>query len=458
MGRPLTYQQREQRRKENQAEQERKWAAQDKRDENKRVKEESRQEEKLSSSKSRVDSYDLFRDILLSFHKKNIIEKPSLVNLKAILNLPKLPEAPTNTTFQDNVYVADKSLISRKNRLKKWSKNSYEDWCKKEGISSSLLASLLSSSESKFAAFLAEKKNQIIDIDAELKKQKDKHNQGQNIKKLEVEEFNLSASIEYEKALKNYYKLKALKSLRIIDKKNKVSVWEKRLSDGDISAMNDVSEMIFPINFKDDEWLEKEKYIRKGQLPSQATVGYKIVDAEKIEVVIYLSKDLDFLPKYKPSLQNNKLLEVQVKPEEEVQAKQHIICGTAITYLHRIFSTMKSVNNIKLEVNVKAPNPATGHEKDFVLLYININRNDFEQCDLQRIDPTRFILDQENSDRVEKEFNHRPMANPMINERIEKRNIRLVDKKNQALSAQTIGKDIFSYFVHSVDMLMVFPY
>ena len=32
---------------------------------------------------------------------------------------------------------------------------------------------------------------------------------------------------------------------------------------------------------------------------------------------------------------------------------------------------------------------------------------------------------------------------------IDKRNIRLVDKKNQAFSAQTIGKDLFNYFVYS---------
>ena len=281
----------------------------------------------------------------------------------------------------------------------------------------------------------------------ELKNQKDKHNQDQNIKKLKAEESNLLSLIEYEKGIKDYHKLKALESLQTINKKNKVTLWTERLKNGDTDAMNDVADMIFPINFKDDEYLEE--FIEKKKLPSEVTVGTKIVNSEKIEIVIYLSKDLNFLPRYKPSLQNNKLQEVQIKPEEEVQATQQIICGITITYLHRVFTTMTSLNNIKLEVNVKAPHPATGHDTDFVLLYININRNDFEQCDMQRIDPTRFILDQVSNKNIEKEFNHRPQENPMINERIEKRSVRLVDKKNQAFCAKTIDKDIYNYFVHS---------
>ena len=446
MGRPLSRAIIQQRKEDEEAAQDRRYEKTRQRKKKEREEEEEIQAKRLSNNQYKVNSYDLFKEVLFSFHKTNLIEKPSLANLKFTSNINK-PKSPINTAFNTTKYQNNQSLIAKKNRLKKWSEDSYDDWCKKEGISSSLLSNIFNNNEDKFEAFLEKKKQQILDIDAELKKQQLQHNEDQNIKKLKSEETNLLSLIEYEKGIKNYHRLKALESLQTINKKNKVTLWTERLKNGDIDAMNDVADMIFPISFKDDEYLEQ--FIEKKKLPSEVTIGSKIVNSENIEIVIYLSKDLNFLPRYKPSLQNNKLQEVQIRPEEEVQATQQIICGLTITYLHRVFNTMTSLNNIKLEVNVKSPHPATGHDTDFVLLYININRNDFEQCDIQRIDPTRFILDQESNNRIEKEFNHRPQENPMIKERIEKRSIRLVDKKNKAFCEKTIGKDIYDYFVHS---------
>ena len=218
MGKALTSGQRAERRHEELEHRRTKYAEQDKREEEKRQQEENRQVSKLKKSKEKVTTYDLFKEVLLGFHTHNIVERPSLVNLELLPSI-KRPPIPEHLVFQGNEYVPDKSLITKRTRLKKWSKSSsYEHWCKKEGISSSLLASILSNNEKKFDDFMEQKKSQIIEIDNQLQMQKDKHNKEQEIKKLELEESNLSASVKFDNDLKDYRKLKAVETLQLIEK------------------------------------------------------------------------------------------------------------------------------------------------------------------------------------------------------------------------------------------------
>jgi len=146
MGRALTPEQRRIRRNEDEAAQDRKYAKQDKREETKRKKEEDTKVHAYKANQYKVNSYDLFKEVLFSFHKKNLIEHPSMANLKAISNIYK-PKPPINITFNTTKYQHNQSLIAKKNRLKKWSKDSYDDWCKKEEISSSLLSNIFNGNE-----------------------------------------------------------------------------------------------------------------------------------------------------------------------------------------------------------------------------------------------------------------------------------------------------------------------
>ena len=146
MGRALTQAQLRARRLAEEEAQDRKWAKQDAREEAKRAKEEERQSRQQLNNRFKVNEYETFKDTLLGFHTNNIIERASLKNFTFPSSLKKPEKQNINTDSQKDIkeYIPDQSLVKKRDRLKKWSKSSYDAWCKKEGISSSLLSSILS--------------------------------------------------------------------------------------------------------------------------------------------------------------------------------------------------------------------------------------------------------------------------------------------------------------------------
>lgn len=392
MGRKLTSFERYQRQQDKERERIRKASAVKARREKARKSKQQELQKSISAAKKEVKKYDEFVDSLSRLHLQ--LDCKSFVSSfsKQLDFSPryKAPSEPKPHKFQKSKKVKE---------LEKQVNFSFESYCQFSGNSSFFLLVMLFGTKKKYDEFIELAKDVL-----EIEKAADEK------KKIELEQYNAESIASYQKKMEEYAKSLAEEKLAFKKEEADRLKWIKEVEKGSSSSVEEALELIMPVEYKLDDEYEMDN-------PTESEVGYKL-SAKNLELCVNLPTELTFLPekglKMKPS---GKGASEYVNSKKVIKETiDRVVCSVAFSYLNSIFSIVKSINKVVLEIGITGVDPKTGGAADVVLLKLKVERGEFEKINILKIDVEEAV---KNFEYEQKSFD----AKKMIDCEIDRENL-----------------------------------
>ena len=134
------------------------------------------------------------------------------------------------------------------------------------------------------------------------------------------------------------------------------------------------------------ELLEIE--LSNEDLPVPLVFDIAFIDVNNVNLFMELP-DLDIVPEEKMSLtKTGKLSIKKMTQKDRFELYSNICTGLAMRLIYETFRVVHCVNTVELFGLTEKINPSNGYAENITSLYINILRQDFEQLNLDTLDPT----------------------------------------------------------------------
>ena len=364
MGRKLTSWERSQRDRER----ERKRVARAKEVAARRKKARAEKEKKIkgniAAAEKEVAKYEKFYDSLVTLHlhpfaKSTFNNKFSKV-LEFSTNIKK-PKKPNPYKFKPSDELKN---------LKNESEYNFKKYCNAEGKSSFILFVKLFGTEKKYETYKKQKKQQY-----------DKHKKKEEKRKIAEQKEYDDVVFTFESKLKDYdTKLANQKEKFASDEELRIK-WYEKILNGDSKTMEEACELMFPIEFSLNDEYEMLN-------PTEASVGYNLVNQDKVQICVNLPAELNFLPKLglKMTPSGKSMSEFKISNKIRTEVADRVVCSLGFGYLKSIFNVLKKVNNVSIEVGVDGIDPKTGGSADLIFLLMEVSRNAYNKIKLENVD------------------------------------------------------------------------
>jgi hypothetical protein len=134
------------------------------------------------------------------------------------------------------------------------------------------------------------------------------------------------------------------------------------------------------------ELLEAE--LSNEDLPVPLVFDIEFVNVGSVSIFMELP-ELDVVPEEKMSLtKTGKLSSRKMAQKDRFKLYSDICTGLTMRLIHEAFRVIHSVNTVEICGLTEQVNPANGHPENITSLHIKISKQDFEQLDLDSLDPT----------------------------------------------------------------------
>jgi hypothetical protein len=143
------------------------------------------------------------------------------------------------------------------------------------------------------------------------------------------------------------------------------------------------------INSQDPEPLAEllEVELSNEDLPIPLVFDIEFVNVSSVCIFMELP-DLDVVPEEKMSLtKTGKLSSRKMAQKDRFKLYSDICTGLTLRLIHETFRVIHSVDTVELHGLTEQVNPANGHPENIISLYIKISKQDFEQLNLDSLDP-----------------------------------------------------------------------
>lgn len=134
------------------------------------------------------------------------------------------------------------------------------------------------------------------------------------------------------------------------------------------------------------ELLEIE--LSNEDLPVPLVFDIEFIDVNSVNLFMELP-EIDIVPEEKMSLtKTGKLSTKKMAQKDRFKLYSNICTGLAMRLIYETFRVVHSVNTVELFGLTEKINPSNGYAENITSLHINILRQDFEQLNLDTLDPT----------------------------------------------------------------------
>jgi hypothetical protein len=143
------------------------------------------------------------------------------------------------------------------------------------------------------------------------------------------------------------------------------------------------------VNSQDPEPLAEllEVELSNEDLPIPLVFDIEFVNVSSVCIFMELP-DLDVVPEEKVSLtKTGKLSSRKMAQKDRFKLYSDICTGLTLRLIHETFRVIHSVDTVELHGLTEQVNPANGHPENITSLYIKISKQDFEQLNLDSLDP-----------------------------------------------------------------------
>ena len=336
----------------------------------------------ISAAKKEVAKYENFYNSIVTLHQHSFGKTTFSSDFSKDLTFEsKLtnPKKPTTYNFKPKQFIfKEKDVLDK---LKKESEYDFKEYCNAEGKFSFILFVKLFGTENKYIVFKEKSKKKYEEINK--KKQVDNSNHKVKDEKRKIDEqkeYDTLVNI-YNNELKSYEK-------KLSDQKNNFSseeklrkVWYDKACNGDLNFIEEVCELMFPIEF----YLDDEYQMLN---PTESSIGYEVINQEKIKICVNLPSELNFLPELglKMTTSDKSMSEFKISNKVRTEVADRVVCSLGFSYLKSIFNVLKSVNHISIEVGVEGVDPKTGGIADLIFLSMEVPRETYSMIKISNID------------------------------------------------------------------------
>ena len=371
MGRKLTYSERAARDRERESIRRERASAVANRRAKARAEKEKILKGNISAVKKEVAKYEKFYDSIVTLHQhsfgKATFNRNFLKDLTFESKLKK-PKKPTTYNFKPKQFnFKEKDALEE---LKKVSEYDFKEYCKAEGKFSFILFVKLFGTEDKYIVFKEKSKNQY----EELKEKEEKR------KITEQKDYDMLVNT-YNDEFKSYEKKLSDQKKKFSSEEKLRKTWYEKACNGDLNFMEEVCELMFPIEFSLDDEYEMLN-------PTEASIGYEVVNQEKIKICVNLPSELNFLPELgiKMTSSGKSISEFKTSNKVRTEVADRVVCSLGFSYLKSIFNVLKIVNHISIEVGVEGIDPKTGGVADLIFLSMEVPRETYSMIKISNID------------------------------------------------------------------------
>ena len=144
------------------------------------------------------------------------------------------------------------------------------------------------------------------------------------------------------------------------------------------------------VNLQDPEPLAEllEIELSNEDLPIPLVFDIEFINVNLVSIFMELP-ELDVVPEEKMSLtKTGKLSARKMAQKDRFKIYSDICTGLTLRLIHETFRVIHSVNTVELHGLTEQVNTANGHPENITSLHIRISRQDFEQLNLDSLDPT----------------------------------------------------------------------
>ena len=143
------------------------------------------------------------------------------------------------------------------------------------------------------------------------------------------------------------------------------------------------------VNSQDLESLSEllEVELSNEDLPIPLVFDIEFVDVNSICIFMEIP-ELDVVPEEKMSLtKTGKLSSRKMAQKDRLKLYSDLCIGLTLRLIHEAFRVIHSVDTVELYGLTEQVNPANGHPDNITCLHIKISKKDFEQLNLDSLDP-----------------------------------------------------------------------
>ncbi len=143
------------------------------------------------------------------------------------------------------------------------------------------------------------------------------------------------------------------------------------------------------VNSQDPEPLAEllEVELSNEDLPIPLVFDIEFVNVSSVCIFMELP-ELDVVPEEKMSLtKTGKLSSRKMAQKDRFKLYSDICTGLTLRLIHETFRVIHSVDTVELHGLTEQVNPANGHPENITSLHIKISKQDFEQLNLDSLDP-----------------------------------------------------------------------
>jgi hypothetical protein len=162
--------------------------------------------------------------------------------------------------------------------------------------------------------------------------------------------------------------------------------WYKNLSSGSQKEVEEMLELLFPLDFNlDEEFLNTD--------PSDVEVGYNVTSSKSLELMVTTDKELSFIPKtgFKLTASGKEVSEYNLTQKSFNDYSNSCLSSIALIYAKQVFDFCTSIDNIKLEICIPGTNKKTGEFEDEVIIQMDVEREIYKKINYSNIDPKEAI-------------------------------------------------------------------
>ena len=265
--------------------------------------------------------------------------------------------------------------------LKLESEYNFKEYCNAEGKFSFILFVKLFGTEEKYETYKKQKKQQYDKLNKKKEAENKKHKEKEEERNIaEQKEYDASVSA-FESKSKDYDKKLANQKKKFASEEELRIKWYEKILNGDSKSIEETCELMFPIEFSLDDEYEMLN-------PTEASVGYNLVNQDKVQVCVNLPAELNFLPELglKMTPSGKSMSEFKISNKIRTEVADRVVCSLGFGYSKSIFNVLKKVNHVSIEVGVDGVDPKTGGPADLIFLSMEVPRDAYSKIKLANID------------------------------------------------------------------------